>query len=134
MKNPQLIPLMQRMADLTKPECGRCRVPWSCCHWEYCETARHYAKEEWGVDLVDTGHPTVPFLGEQGCTVAPHLRPLCTLHTCQINGVEVPGVHSSGDPDWDREYFALRDEINDLEFPHEARTTVAAVDRELDHE
>lgn len=36
----------------------------------------------YGVELKDTGHPALPFMGEGGCTVAPHLRPLCSLHVC----------------------------------------------------
>ena len=107
MSNPKLIPLMQQMADLTLLECRRCRVPLSCCSPEYCEMAIQYAKEEWGIKLEPTGHERLPLMGPMGCIAAPHLRPLCTLHTCRING-----VGTSGDLEWDRRYFKLREKID----------------------
>jgi hypothetical protein len=48
-------------------------------------------------------------MGENGCTVAPHLRPVCTLHLCSISYAaksEIPG-----DEDKTKEYFQLRNEI-----------------------
>lgn len=109
-KDPKLIPLMQEVADLTRPECARCPKPHSCCEAIYCEIARHHAKEYWNVELQETGHATLPFMGEEGCTVAPHLRPTCTLHTCRIH---VQGT--SGDPEWDRKYFELKRMADELE-------------------
>lgn len=106
MNNPKLIPLMQQMADLTLPKCRGCRCPLSCCSGEYCEMAIEYAKEEWGTELGRTSHPTLPLMGPSGCTAAPHLRPLCTLHTCEING-----RGTSGNQEWDEQYFTLREEI-----------------------
>lgn len=76
--------------------------------------ARGYAEKEWGVRLTPTDHPTIPFLGPGGCVVPPHLRPLCTLHTCEISSIGV----KRGDPVWTEKYFDLRNEINDLEFPN----------------
>jgi hypothetical protein len=78
----------------------------------YCSMAAEYAQEEYGEELVPTGHPTIPFMGPNGCTVQPYLRPLCTLHTCKINSLGF-----TKDPDWDRQYFELRDKINEAEFP-----------------
>jgi len=46
-----------------------------------------------------------------GCTAAPHLRPLCTLHTCQISS-----IGTSRNPQWDERYFALREQIEIAEF------------------
>ena len=73
--------------------------------------AIQYAKEEWGVQLEPTSHSTLPLMGPSGCIAAPHLRPLCTLHTCAING-----MGTSGNPQWDEKYFNLRDLIDDEEF------------------
>lgn len=111
MKNVELIPLMQKMAELTLPQCQSCRNPLSCCSPEYCHMAISYAKEEWNVSLERTDHPTLPLMGPTGCIAAPHLRPLCTLHTCKING-----IGSSGDKAWDVKYFELREKIDMLEF------------------
>lgn len=108
MPDPQLVQLMQQMADLTLPECQKCRLPLSCCDSMYCEMAMEYAKEELGVTLEKTDHPILPLMGLTGCTAAPHLRPLCTLHTCKING-----IGSSGNSDWDRQYFELREKIDE---------------------
>lgn len=109
----QLVILFQQMYELTNPECRKCRVPLSCCDDMYCGCAEEYARVEWGVDLtpLKTDHPTLTFMGEDGCVVEPHLRPLCTLHTCEINGVGV----KSGDPDWNKKYFEIREQIDELE-------------------
>jgi len=112
MKSEELIPLMQQMADLTRPECGKCRVPLSCCAPEYCQMAIEYAEEDWGVELKTTEHPRLPLMGSNGCTAPPHLRPLCTLHTCRMSG-----IGSSGNPAWDVQYLELREKINEVEFP-----------------
>lgn len=106
------------MADLTKDRCGKTcharpyRGPNRCCAPEYCSITKHYAKDEYGVDLPETGHATLPYMGESGCTVAPHLRPLCTLHDCSING-----TGTSGDAAFDEKYFRLREKIDAAEFP-----------------
>ena len=110
----RLIVLYQEMSDLTKPECGKCRVPYSCCSPEYCLCAEMVAKENWGIDLtpLKTDHPTLPFMGPTGCVVEPHLRPLCTFHTCDINGLGM----KKGDPEWTSQYFELRGQIDELEY------------------
>lgn len=56
------------------------------------------------MELQETGHPRLPFMGSDGCIVAPHLRPICTVHTCDINSLGF----KKGDPDWTKRYFALR--------------------------
>ena len=69
--------------------------------------------KEWaaasGVTLVPTGHPTLPFMGPNGCTVEPHLRPLCTMHTCAINAFGF----KPDDPEWTVKYFVLRELIEE---------------------
>lgn len=103
--------LYQQMADLTLPKCKACPVPLSCCSAEYCQSAILVAKEDWGVELKETGHPTLPLMGESGCTAAPHFRPLCTLHTCRVNSLGF----EPNDPAWNEEYFALREKIDEIE-------------------
>ena len=109
----QLVVLFQQMYELTNPECGKCRVPLSCCDAMYCGCAQEYALEEWGVDLtpVRTDHPTLPFMGPAGCSVPPYLRPLCTLHVCSINDIGI----KPGDSEWTSKYFKLREQIDELE-------------------
>ncbi len=105
--------LLRKMADLTAPKCagtggvGSCNPPHSCCSPEYCEMTLGYAKESWGVELQRTEHPRLPLMGPLGCIAEPHLRPLCTLHLCKING-----LGCTGDKKFDKAYFKLRDEIN----------------------
>lgn len=107
----KLVALYKEMADLTRPECDKCKVPLSCCSSEYCEITLAVAKERWGIELPVTQHPTLPLMGTTGCTAAPHLRPLCTLHTCEINCLGI----KRGDPEWTKKYFDLRVEIENLE-------------------
>ena len=111
MENEKLIVLYDDMAKHTEPECANCRAPHSCCSHEYCEMAIEYAQERYGVTLEPTGHPTLPMMGPNGCTVAPHMRPLCTLHTCTINSVGFKPY----DAPWTRKYFKLRNQIDRLE-------------------
>lgn len=107
----ELVSLYKEMAELTLPKCKQCPLPLSCCSPEYCGMAIQIAKEDWGVELETTDHPTLPLMGPNGCTVAPHFRPLCTLHTCKINawGFEPK------DSRWTKAYFILREKLNVLE-------------------
>ncbi len=104
--------LYQQMATHTLPECaGTCEVPFSCCTVDACELTRRWAQNSWGIKLQKTNHAKLPFMGEHGCTVEPYLRPLCTLHTCQINAFG----YKPDDGKWTERYFHLRGEINYLE-------------------
>jgi hypothetical protein len=99
--------LFQQMYELTEPECRlTCRCPQSCCSPEYCDFAEEFAREH-GETLQATNHPRLKFMGEKGCIIPPHLRPLCTLHTCDIGNL---GFHRS-DPKWTKKYFELREQI-----------------------
>lgn len=116
--NPQLVILYQEMADMTAPECANtCRVPHSCCDEFACQMTKQIALEEYGITLPEQPKkPGDPFknafyLGPDGCTVAPYLRPHCTMHTCAINGVGF----KRGDPKWTKAYFKLRMTIERLE-------------------
>lgn len=112
----KLIQKYQELADHTKPECGACpRIkPHGCCREEHCRTAQRFAKERWEVDLPETGHPSLPFmsLDGSGCTLAPHLRPACTFHTCEMNAWGV----KQGDQGWTEKYYQLYGEIVELEY------------------
>jgi hypothetical protein len=118
--NERLIAAYRELADMTHEVCGSTcnrRPPKSetrCCDREYCDFTAEYAKEEWGVDLVPTGHPTIPFMGEHGCVVEPHLRPMCTAHVCDINAFGF--MREEPEPKWTKKYFRLREKICKLEY------------------
>lgn len=76
-----------------------------------CEQAIQHAADQWGVALQRTDHPKYPLMGPEGCTAAPHLRPLCTMHVCCISAMG----HNLDDPQWDQQYWELRQEIDLLE-------------------
>jgi hypothetical protein len=108
MPKENLVTLFQRMADLTKPKCETCRVPLSCCDSMYCDMAERMIDEAGlSSEIRKTEHASLPYMGPSGCVVPPHLRPLCTLHVCSINGFGF----DPKDPAFTRRYFRLRDKI-----------------------
>lgn len=103
----ELIGLYQQMSDLTAPFCAdKCPNRFKCCAPEHCEKAASYAKEKYGIELERIGIE-LPFLGPNGCTVAPHLRPVCTMHTCLMSQL---GFHPY-DSAFTQKYLKLRKEI-----------------------
>lgn len=74
---------------MTLPSCGKteeCKLVYGerrCCSGSYCELARKFALEKYGIVLQETGNKEVPFMAASGCVVEPHLRPVCSLHTCR---------------------------------------------------
>ena len=108
----QLVDLYRQMAEMTAPECAGCRSPHSCCEAEYCLGAEEHAKARWGVEPKRTDHPKLPFMGESRCTLEPHLRPICTVHTCDVASIGC----KRGDPEWTQKYFILREKIDVLEW------------------
>lgn len=117
-ENQELIELYAQMAALTAPECAHtCRCPHSCCSAEYCEQAIEWAQQRWGVQLerangINLRGEVLPLLGPAGCTAAPHFRPICTLHTCEVNSLG----GKRGDPAWTQRYFELREALEEREF------------------
>jgi hypothetical protein len=110
-KRQQLIDLYAQVAAHTLPECRACFRPHSCCDKLYCDIAVVVAKKHWDIDLPQTTHPTLPLMGPTGCTAAPHLRPMCSLHTCTMNSIG----SKPGDPAWTQEYYRLHQAIQLLE-------------------
>ena len=107
----RLITAYKKMYELTEPECSHsCRVPRSCCSLEYCQMAQEIAREHWQTEITPFGNGM--FLGDKGCVVPPHMRPLCTFHTCAVNSLG----QKLGDPKWNRRYFRLRAVIEGLEW------------------
>jgi len=107
----------RKMAEHTATDCKHiCKSSpmGSCCDSTYCDMASQFARETWGVELQPVEgweqSKRLPFIGEQGCIVEPHLRPLCTVHHCDINGLGF----KKGDLKWTERYFELRGEFDDL--------------------
>ena len=88
------------MYEMTNAACKKCRIPFNCCSPEYCEIADEYSQKQ-GISLQRTDHPVLPFMGPDGCIVPPDLRPICTVHVCNI------------DPDREARYFELREELSE---------------------
>jgi hypothetical protein len=111
----QLVYAYREMSEHTKRECSDvCVVPRSCCTPAACDDAIDHAAQRYDIELKPTGHPKLPLMGPNGCIADPHLRPICTVHTCEING---KGFKSGPDGEaWTTRYFELRERIDDLEF------------------
>lgn len=108
----ELIPLYQQMSELTAPICAnKCRNRFTCCDKVHCEAAAKHAKDKYGVELERGDHPSLPFMGQDGCTVAPHLRPRCTMHTCMVAQIGFEPYAS----EWNEKYLTLRAQIETLE-------------------
>ena len=108
----RLIELYAELSALTEPECsGRCARPRTCCEARYCAIAVEHAATHWQVDLQPTWHPALPLMGDDGCTAAPHLRPICTAHTCEM----CEYGSKRGDPAWNAQYRAITDAIAEIE-------------------
>lgn len=102
----ETIETFAELAEFTRPKCGACRLPHSCCTAEQCEATRTMAQEIFGTDLQDAPDAgRLPFLGSSGCVVPAHLRPLCAVHVC--------GAHLS-DPEWSKTYWDLRNRASNL--------------------
>jgi len=113
-KERTLIALHREMANLTNQECAQCDPPYSCCDFYggyYCEFSIAWADKKWGVKLDRLSLvPNLPLMGLSGCTIEPHLRPICSMHACVINK-----WGKSGDESWTKKYFDLRERISKLE-------------------
>lgn len=99
-----LIPLWQNMYQHTNNGCAECKSP--CCNIEYCEIAREYANS---LDQhPDETNNELFYQADNGkCICPPHLRPMCTIHSCKVDKSEV-------DPEWLGEYWKMRDKLNIL--------------------
>lgn len=109
------IPLYKEMSEMTAPICGKeCGTEPKnrCCSLMYCQAAQEYAKDTWGIDLKETEHDDLLYMGPEGCTVLPHLRPICTIHICDINSLG----YRPGHEEWTAAYYDLRNRIDELEW------------------
>jgi hypothetical protein len=108
----RLIALYADLGRLTETECaGRCERPRTCCEARYCAIAIDHAQTHWQTELAETWHPVLPLMGDDGCTAPPHLRPICTAHTCAVC------IHGEkpDDPAWNARYRKLTAAIAAIE-------------------
>ncbi len=111
--------LFQEISELTSPTCdrgeGECTQfkdkKYRCCDIKYCELAKKFAKEKYGVELQPTGNPDLLYMGQLGCTVAPYLRPICSIHACTTCYSAKANI--DGDTGKTRLYFDLRKTIDE---------------------
>ncbi len=103
--------LWERMAELTNKKCiQKCKILGSCCDKFYCEIAENMASVH-GVILQKTANEKLPFLDKNNqCVVPPHLRPMCSLHQCDIASIG----GDANDPEWTKEYFELREQLDEI--------------------
>lgn len=108
----RLIGLYAQLAAHTEGECsGRCARPRSCCAEQYCLIAIDFARTHWQVELPSTWHPALPLMGDDGCTAAAHLRPICTAHTCEM----CAHGEKRGDAIWTARYRDIMQAIGEIE-------------------
>ncbi len=116
MSDSKLINKYREMSALTEPICkSTCMRPYSCCHKSACDMALQWAREKWDLNVrhLYDASAKVPFLGEAGCRLTPHLRPMCTVFTCKVHAV---AVFDSEDTRANDDYWKLREEIDILEW------------------
>ena len=88
-----------QLAEATAPKCGSCLAAYACCTPQQCEDTAAFALETFGVTFEHQGG-RLPFLGEKGCIVPPHLRPICSVHVCETH---------FQDAEFAERYFELRE-------------------------
>lgn len=108
----RLVALYAEVAALTEIECsGACERPRTCCEERYCLIAVDFAQSHWQIALQPTWHPALPLMGDDGCTAAPHLRPICSAHTCEM----CTHGEKRGDPSWTARYNDIMHAIGEIE-------------------
>ena len=112
MTDDELVAAYAEIAALSGAVCAQCadppHPPYRCCSQLYCWVAREAALERWGVTLTRTHHEALPYMGAQGCTVAPHLRSLCSLAVCKDELARQPTAVQE-------RYWTLREAIEEAE-------------------
>ena len=85
MMSPHARRHLRKVAKLTERACGSCpyqdRDQFRCCGPRFCETTRAQLAIA-GVEVEETGHPALLYMGLAGCVVPPELRPGCTGFLC----------------------------------------------------
>ena len=104
-----------KIYELTRKVCSKnkfCGGKGNCCNAVICQECVRAFDGEVLPPLNDEG----TYLGENGCILKPHQRPLCTVHQCEIASMGI----FKGNPEMTDLYFTLRDEAGKLEFEYES--------------
>jgi hypothetical protein len=103
--------LWEEMAQLTHEKCiQKCHNIGACCNAITCGFVIDYAVSL-GIVLAPTKNKNVPLLDENNrCIAPPHLRPLCSIHQCDISSVGT----CVEDPSWTKKYFKIREKLDDF--------------------
>lgn len=75
---------IRSLAKLTGAKCGSCiggRGRYRCCDDTFCDLVERGLRAA-GHEVPVTGHPEIRFMGENGCVIAPELRPGCSGYVC----------------------------------------------------
>jgi hypothetical protein len=102
---------LERMAELTRQKCEECpsiygaMKPARCCDKFFCELTTETIRELGGEPIPHGTHPELPYMGENGCVVPPHLRPVCSGFVCQ--------AHLERDHGFASKWEALQKKLNE---------------------
>lgn len=93
-----------KLSALTCTRCQECKSDdtYRCCDKLFCEMVDKSLK----MQMIKAERPNVggiPFMGEKGCTIEPHLRPMCSAYVCPSH---------LRDRSFSREYERIIDKIN----------------------
>ena len=74
---------LRELHKITNACCATCKpTPFGCCSADFCDGVAR-GLEATGRPVPPRGkHPTLRFMGENGCVVAPELRPGCSGYVC----------------------------------------------------
>src|SRR5688572_16912475 len=77
--------LYAEIAEIGRKHCAQCSPPFHCCSRTSCNHSRWWARTAWDVELQKQQDGELPFLAPSGCSVAPHLRPVCSVFVCDAS-------------------------------------------------
>jgi hypothetical protein len=115
MNKRKLIQLYRDIAEHTRSACKRtCKFEGRCvdCSDLYGAQAEQFMLTFWKeIPPQHTGSDRCRFLGADGCILAPHFRPICSIHHCSINSLGF----LPGDPGWTKRYFRIRERVDQMQ-------------------
>lgn len=100
-------------AEETKKVCGSgaCRFgQWGCCDSAFCDAVDRSLVRR-NIVISQPGLHGLPFMGPEGCVVPAHLRPLCSLYSCNtvdVSRLPVEGVSEEEAERFEQTYWRAR--------------------------
>lgn len=76
---------LRAIAALTEPKCSACptKDKHRCCSQAFCQAVAQGMARAGLREIPRTDHPTLMFMGENGCIVPPEHRPGCSGYVCR---------------------------------------------------